>query len=106
MSLPSNGSLSAGIPNVAVIGSGYWGANLVRNFHGLGALRVVCDRDSERLKSFRESYPECPTTTSFEEILGDETIPAVAIATPAEMHEDMVRRALMAGKDVFVEKPL
>jgi len=106
MSLPPDARSSIGVPNVAVIGSGYWGANLVRNFHGLGALRVVCDRDAARLKTFRETYPECPVTTSFEEILADDTIPAVAIATPAEMHEDMVRRALLAGKDVFVEKPL
>lgn len=106
MTFQSNDSPSSGIPNVAVIGSGYWGANLVRNFHSLGALRVVCDRDAERLKVFQTNFPECPVTTSFDEILNDETIPAVAIATPAEMHEDMVRRALLAGKDVFVEKPL
>jgi UDP-2-acetamido-3-amino-2,3-dideoxy-glucuronate N-acetyltransferase len=106
MSVSTNANSPQGIPNVAVIGSGYWGANLVRNFHHLGALRVVCDRDTARLKIFQEQYPECAISTSFEEILSDETIPAVAIATPAEMHEDMVRRALLAGKDVFVEKPL
>ncbi len=93
-------------PQVAVIGSGYWGKNLVRNFAGLDALSAVCDSHFETLRTLSEQYPQCRTVTSYTEVLRDESIQAVAIATPAETHGLMVREALLAGKDVFVEKPL
>lgn len=93
-------------PQVAVIGSGYWGKNLVRNFADLGALSVVCDSHTETLRTLGEQYPQCRTVTSYAEVLRDDGIQAVAIATPAETHGIMVREALLAGKDVFVEKPL
>ena len=93
-------------PSVAVIGSGYWGKNLVRNFSSLGALSVVCDSHTETLRTLGEQYPQCRTVTSYAEVLRDDGIQAVAIATPAETHGIMVREALLAGKDVFVEKPL
>ena len=93
-------------PRIAVIGSGYWGKNLVRNFADLGALSVVCDNHTETLRSMGEQYPQCRTLTSYAEVLRDESIQAVAIATPAETHGLMVREALLSGKDVFVEKPL
>ncbi len=93
-------------PSVAVIGSGYWGKNLVRNFSGLGALSMVCDSHTDTLRMLSEQYPQCRTVTSFQEVLHDASIQAVAIATPAETHGSMVREALLAGKDVFVEKPL
>ena len=92
--------------HVAVIGSGYWGKNLVRNFAGLGALSAVCDSDAETLRMLGEQYPQCRMMTSYSEALRDEAIQAVAIATPAETHGFMVREALLAGKDVLVEKPL
>lgn len=91
---------------MAVIGSGYWGKNLVRNFANLGALSAVCDSNSDTLRALGEQYPQCRTFVSYAEVLRDETIRAVAIATPAEGHADAVREALLAGKDVFVEKPL
>ncbi len=91
---------------VAVIGSGYWGRNLVRNFHELGALALVCDRSLESLQGIKESYPDIEVTTSLDQVLADDRVAAVAIATPAEMHYQMVCKALAAGKDVFVEKPL
>ena len=91
---------------MAVIGSGYWGKNLVRNFANLGALSAVCDSHTETLRALGEQYPLCRTLTSFAEVLNDQSIQAVAIATPAETHALMVREALRAGKDVFVEKPL
>ncbi|MBX3348455.1 MAG: Gfo/Idh/MocA family oxidoreductase [Nitrospira sp.] len=94
------------LPTIAVIGSGYWGKNLVRNFASLGALSVVCDSHTETLRMLGEQYPQCRTVTSFQEVLQDLSIHAVAIATPAETHGHMVREALLAGKDVFVEKPL
>jgi UDP-2-acetamido-3-amino-2,3-dideoxy-glucuronate N-acetyltransferase len=93
-------------PQVAVIGSGYWGKNLVRNFANLGALSVICDSHVETLRALGEQYPQRRTVTAYAEVLGDESIQAVAIATPAETHGAMVREALLAGKDVFVEKPL
>ena len=92
--------------HVAVIGSGYWGKNLVRNFADLGALSVVCDSHAETLRTLGEQYPQCRTVTSYAEVLRDDAIQAVAIATPAETHGIMVQEALLAGKDVFVEKPL
>ena len=94
------------VPRVAVVGSGYWGKNLVRNFAQLQALAVVCDNDEETLHPFREQYPYCRTVNSYDKVLEDRTIDAVAIATPAETHGALVKDALLAGKDVFVEKPL
>lgn len=91
---------------IAVIGAGYWGKNLVRNFAGLGALSAVCDSNTDTLRALGEQYPLCRTFMSYAEVLRDETIRAVAIATPAEGHANAVREALLAGKDVFVEKPL
>ncbi len=93
-------------PKVAVVGSGYWGKNLVRNFANLGALSVVCDSHADTLRTLGEQYPQCRTVTSYADVLRDDAIQALAIATPAETHGTMVREALLAGKDVFVEKPL
>ncbi|HXV69672.1 MAG TPA: Gfo/Idh/MocA family oxidoreductase, partial [Nitrospira sp.] len=92
---------SDGVPQVAVVGAGYWGKNLVRNFHGLHALGAVCDSDSERLDSFKQQYPGAKMFRAYSDVLRDRTIRAVAIATPAETHADAVREALLAGKDVF-----
>lgn len=97
---------SEGVPQVAVIGAGYWGKNLVRNFHGLNALRAICDSDPERLESFKQQYPSAKMFHAYSDVLRDTAIRGVAIATPAEAHADAVREALLAGKDVFVEKPL
>lgn len=103
-------SLSAarteGVPQVAVVGAGYWGKNLVRNFHGLNALRAMCDSDAERLESFKQQYPSAKMFHAYSDVLRDTAIRGIAIATPAEAHADAVREALLAGKDVFVEKPL
>lgn len=92
--------------NIAVIGSGYWGKNLVRNFNELGALHTICDSNIATLRSFQEKYPDKRFQNSFEVVLQDPNINAVAIATPAETHFDLAKRALLAGKHVFVEKPL
>ncbi|MBN1420382.1 MAG: Gfo/Idh/MocA family oxidoreductase [Planctomycetes bacterium] len=91
---------------VAVIGAGYWGKNLVRNYHGLGALAMVCDREASVRAAFEKTYPGLRTAPSLSEALADPGIGAVAIATPAELHARLAREALLAGKDVFVEKPL
>lgn len=94
------------MPRVAVAGAGYWGRNLVRNFHDIGALAAVCDSDLAKLGEWKKEYPNCKMYGAFAEVLQDKTIDAVAIATPAETHATLVKEALLAGKDVFVEKPL
>src|SRR5216684_1442314 len=91
---------------IAVVGSGYWGQNLVRNFHDIGVLSAVCDTSEKALGTFKTQYPECQFFDSYSKLLAHHTFDAVAIATPAELHAPMVRDALEAGKDVFVEKPL
>ncbi|HEY2918441.1 MAG TPA: Gfo/Idh/MocA family oxidoreductase [Candidatus Binatia bacterium] len=93
-------------PAVACIGAGHWGTNLIRNFHELNALALICDSDGRRLKAARSQYPDVDCTESFNTVLADARIGAVAVATPAETHAVLVRQALLAGKDVFVEKPL
>ena len=91
---------------VAVVGAGYWGKNLVRNFNSLGALGVICDSRKEILGSFSENHTDVLLTDSFQEVLKSDAVPAVAIATPAETHYRMVKESLLADKHVFVEKPL
>jgi UDP-2-acetamido-3-amino-2,3-dideoxy-glucuronate N-acetyltransferase len=89
---------------VAVIGTGSWGKELVRTFAELGSLRAVCDSDAARLAV--QPNGTVKHYGRVEDCLGDAQISAVAIATPAASHLEMVRSALQAGKDVFVEKPL
>jgi len=93
-------------PRVAVFGAGYWGKNLVRNFHSLGALRWVCDPRAEVLAATAEAYPQVRVTPSFKDVLADEEVAGVVIATPAETHHALARAALEADRDVLVEKPL
>jgi UDP-2-acetamido-3-amino-2,3-dideoxy-glucuronate N-acetyltransferase len=92
--------------NVAVVGAGHWGKNLVRTFDQLGALAVVCDPSQAALEDARRSAPGARSVTSFDDVLNDQSIVAIALATPAAMHASHARRVLLAGKDVFVEKPL
>jgi UDP-2-acetamido-3-amino-2,3-dideoxy-glucuronate N-acetyltransferase len=92
------------IPRVAVAGCGPWGKNHVRNFAELGALAAVCDIDPERAAEFGQRFQVPPL--SFAQMLRDPEIQAVVLATPAEQHHAMAREALLAGKDVLVEKPL
>ena len=91
--------------NIAVIGCGYWGKNLVRNFVELGALRTICDSATEAIGRLHSLYPGVNTETSFEAVLADKEIRGVVIAAPAALHHPMAKQALLAGKDVFVEKP-
>lgn len=93
------------LPAVGVIGCGYWGRNLVRNFHELGCLHAICDTEEVRLQEMREKY-DVRSTTVFEEMLAMPEVRAVVIAAPAAQHFDLAKQALLAGKDVFVEKPL
>jgi len=91
---------------VAVVGVGYWGKNLVRNFHELGALSTLCDADESIEPRYQREYPGIQFRTKYSEVLSDPSIQAVALATPAVSHYEMTRAALEAGKDVLVEKPL
>lgn len=93
---------------VAVVGYGYWGPNLVRNLAEIGGARLtcICDLDSERLASVKKRYPDVKTTMDYDDVLSDPHIAAVFIATPVSTHFRLAMGALMAGKHVFVEKPI
>lgn len=91
---------------IAVVGGGYWGKNLVRNFAELGALKAICDLDSVKQQEYAQLYPAITTTADYNEILNDTGISGVVIATPAVQHYQMAKQSLEAGKDVLVEKPL
>jgi len=93
-------------PQLAVIGFGHWGANLVRNFHQLGALKLVSDENKTVLKDFKKQYPEVDVCATFADVFVHKDIEGVVIATPAETHFSLAREALAGGKHVFVEKPL
>jgi len=93
-------------PRVAVVGAGYWGKNLVRNFHALGALTTICDTNDAQRASLTAEYPGVGDSDDFGAVLADPAVDAVAIATPASRHGTMVRAALEASKEVYVEKPL
>lgn len=94
--------------SVGVIGYGYWGPNLVRNFVA-GAdtdVAMVCDRDEGRLAKVAALYPAIRLTSSAEELIADPVVDAVVIATPVDAHFPLAMAALQAGKHVFVEKPI
>jgi len=92
--------------NIAIVGCGYWGKNLVRNFYELNSLHTICDEDEKRLKSFKEKYPDLNIHNNYKTLLEKIEIEAVVIATPAVTHYTLAKEALLANKDVFVEKPI
>ena len=94
------------VPKVAVVGSGYWGKNLVRNYHQLGALELICDKNEAVLAQFKEQYPDIGTCLALNDILSRPDIEGMVIATPAETHFRLAQEALLAGKHVYVEKPI
>jgi predicted dehydrogenase len=93
---------------VAVVGLGYWGPNLVRNLFELPETDIlsVCDLDEAALAKITRRYPMITPTTRFEDLLADDRIGAIVIATPVSTHHPLASAALRAGKHVFVEKPL
>src|ERR1700720_566311 len=91
---------------VGVVGCGYWGKNLVRNFHQLGRLRVICDVDRPRLEQLQREYDGVDICDSYEELFHRKDIEGNVIAAPEGQHYSLAKRALEMGKDVFVEKPL
>ena len=90
---------------MAQVGLGQWGKNLVRNFDDLADLAWLCDLDGERRADLAQRYPGARVTASFDEVLEDDSVDAVVVATPVPTHHDLARRALEADKHVFVEKP-
>ncbi|HAG73471.1 MAG TPA: oxidoreductase, partial [Gammaproteobacteria bacterium] len=90
--------------NIAVVGCGHWGKNLVRNFAELGALAAVCDPNAELAKHYAEQYNV--NNFSFAEIIKDAGIEGVVLAVPAPLHASLAIEAMNAGKHVYVEKPL
>jgi predicted dehydrogenase len=93
---------------IGVIGCGYWGPNLLRNFaeNEQAQLRWVCDTDETRLTAMARRYPVARTTTNCRELIDDPELDAIAVVTPVGTHFQIARDALLAGKHVLVEKPL
>src|ERR1035441_10537446 len=92
--------------DVALVGAGYWGKNLARNFNALGVLHTLCDTSPDTLAAFGAEYKSVAKTTDFARVLQDPIIRKVVVATPAVQHYQFAKAALVAGKDVYVEKPL
>jgi predicted dehydrogenase len=91
---------------IAVVGCGYWGKNLARNFNDLGALRMICETTPEGRKLAGQVAPQVEIAAGIKTALTSNEVRGVVIATPAETHYGLAMEALMAGRDVFVEKPL
>lgn len=93
-------------PRVAVVGCGNWGKNLVRNFYNLGHLAMACDLSPEILQNVQQNYKGVITTSNFQDILDNPEISGVVISTPSATHYPLAKQALLAGKHVYVEKPI
>jgi len=102
----ANAGPSVTVPRVALVGYGYWGTNIARNLHQLGALAAIVDELGSHREKARETFPGIPLHESIDTVLADPGMQGVAIATPATTHAQLTQRSLEAGKDVFVEKPL
>ena len=94
--------------NIAVVGCGYWGPNLIRNFNALPGsnLKKVSDIDTGRLKHMKDLYPNIETTTKYDDIINDSDIDAVIISTPVHLHYELAQKSLQSGKHTFIEKPM
>lgn len=94
--------------NIAVIGCGYWGPNLIRNFSQIADVKVqvACDQDGLKLQLVRAAYPAIQVVGDWREVLNNSEIDAVCIATPLSTHFPIAKEALIHGKDVFMEKPM
>jgi predicted dehydrogenase len=92
----------------AVVGCGYWGPNLIRNFARVkeGRLVAICDQDPDRLDAAARAYPEAARVPDYDTLLDDDAVEAIAIATSAASHHRLAKKALLSGKHVYVEKPM
>jgi predicted dehydrogenase len=93
------------LTSLGVVGLNYWGPNLVRNFDELAELAWVCDLDPDHLRPTAARYPGAKATEHYADLLSDDALDAVVIATPVPTHFELAKQALEAGKHVFVEKP-
>ena len=93
-------------PSALLVGAGNWGKNLARNFHALGALHTICDTREDLLDAYSAQYPDVNLTTNYKAALENPLIDKVIIAAPAALHYPLAKQALLANKDVYVEKPL
>jgi len=93
-------------PRIAVVGAGAWGKNLIRNYDELGVLTTICDIKDELLKKYTTRYPDIHFTTTYSDVLHNNDIEGVVIATPAVTHYELTKQALLSKKHVYVEKPL
>lgn len=92
--------------SVAVVGSGKWGTNLSRNFMELGALRYICEIDERRVVELQKTFKNIKICSNISEVLNDKEIEGVVIATQPSSHYELAMKAILAGKHVFVEKPM
>lgn len=94
--------------SIGVVGCGYWGPNLVRNFRTIANCNVkaICDVNEGRLRHLKSLYPEVETVNNFERFLEESALDAVAIATPVKHHYSLAKASLLAGKHTFIEKPM
>lgn len=94
--------------NIAIVGYGYWGPNIVRNFQEVDGVRLVacCDSRQERLDRIHEKYPAVKTTSNLDDLLNDPIIDAIVIATPTTTHFSLAKKILESGKHVWIEKPM
>ena len=104
--MAQGGTGLSAIPQIALVGCGYWGKNLCRNFHALGALSSVVDATENGQATVRALAPDAQITDNLDDLLRNDQIQGVALATPAETHAELAIQAMQAGKDVFVEKPM
>ncbi len=91
---------------IALIGLGRWGKNILRNLIEIGVVHSVCEINVDVIDYWKEKYSDIQFTNSFEKIISDPKIEGIVISTPSNTHYQLVKSALQAGKDVFVEKPL
>lgn len=91
---------------LGLIGAGYWGKNLVREFNKIGFLDTICEINSQLIEQYRQLYPNLNYTSSWSDLLNNSDITAVCVSLPGEMHYQFVKQALLADKDVYVEKPI
>jgi predicted dehydrogenase len=94
--------------NIGIVGCGYWGPNLIRNFVSVDDCEVkyICDLDSNRLTYLSKLYPAVKTTKNFADLTNDTEIDAIAIATPVSKHFQQAEKSLESGKHIFIEKPM
>ncbi len=94
--------------NIGVVGAGYWGPNLIRNFSAIPGFNVkyVCDKDPKRLGHMKELFRSIEPVTDYDLLVGDNDLDAIAVATPVSLHHGLAKKSLEAGKHTFIEKPM